>query len=137
MAVPDSEPGPGPVHLRDLTADECWELAGSQPVGRLAWTGPQGPTVIPVNFVVDGHLVHVRTAAYSALARECDDSPVAFEIDDFDAAAHTGWSVLLRGRAHLEYDAAAPSVDPDVWPAGARSLRLTVDVAQVTGRRVG
>ena len=54
--------------------------------GRLAWAGPQGPTVIPVNFVVDRRpRCSVRTAAYSALARECDDSPVAFEVDQFDA----------------------------------------------------
>lgn len=126
----------GPV-LHDLTPDECWELAASRPVGRLAWTGQQGPTVIPVNFVIDGRLVHIRTTAYSTLARECDDSPVAFEVDDFDAGAHTGWSVLLRGRAHLGYGAASGSAEPDVWPAGARGLRLTVAVEEVTGRRLG
>ena len=68
MSGPNTEPEPGSGHLLDLTVDECWELAASQPVGRLAWTGPSGPTVIPVNFAVDGRLVHVRTAAYSALA---------------------------------------------------------------------
>ena len=33
-----SEP-PTRGRLVDLSPDECWELAASRPVGRLAWTG--------------------------------------------------------------------------------------------------
>ena len=124
------------AQLHDLTADECWELAASQPVGRLAWTGPRGPTVVPVNFEVTGREVLVRTAAYSALARECDDSPVAFEVDDFDAASRLGWSVLMRGRAHLGYHDAERDREPDVWAAGARTLAVTVKVDEISGRRL-
>ena len=127
---------PGTGQLLDLTADECWTLAASMPVGRLAWSGAQGPTVVPVNFVVTEGQVHVRTAAYSAQARECDDSPVAFEIDEFDAESRTGWSVLLRGRAHLRYGGSRDVAAPEVWPAGARGLLLTIDVAETSGRRV-
>ena len=123
--------------LLDLPVDECWTLAASRPVGRLAWTGPQGLTVVPVNFVVADLEVHVRTAAYSALARECDDSDVAFQVDDFDAGTRSGWSVLLRGKAHVEFSSPQGVEDPDVWPVGARGLRVRVDVRQVTGRRVG
>jgi hypothetical protein len=129
-----SQPGSG--QLIDLTADECWSLAVTQPVGRLVWTGPVGPTVVPVNFEVNGRRVHVRTAAYSALARECDDSPVAFEIDHFDEATRSGWSVLMRGHAHLDYSGSDGSDDPDVWPSGARALRVVIDVDEVSGRRV-
>jgi nitroimidazol reductase NimA-like FMN-containing flavoprotein (pyridoxamine 5'-phosphate oxidase superfamily) len=124
----------GAGQLIDLTPDECWTLAASMPVGRLAWCRPDGPTVVPVNFIVADGRVHVRTAAYSAQARECDDSRVAFEVDEFDAETRTGWSVLLRGRAHLEF-ASAPT-RPEVWPAGARALLLTIDVDETTGRRV-
>jgi nitroimidazol reductase NimA-like FMN-containing flavoprotein (pyridoxamine 5'-phosphate oxidase superfamily) len=131
----DSQPRSG--QLTDLTEDECWSLAASRPVGRLAWTGPQGLTVVPVNFVVTDRRVHVRTAAYSALARECDDSLVAFQVDELDADHRSGWSVLLRGRARVEYGGADPGAEPDVWPVGARALRVTVDVAEVSGRRVG
>jgi uncharacterized protein len=133
MDTPQSQPSP----LLDLSPDECWTLAASQPVGRLAWTGPQGPTVIPVNFVVTGRRVHVRTAAYSTMARECDDSIVAFEIDQYDADLRSGWSVLMRGRAHLAYGGTDGSDEPDVWAAGVRGLRVTVDVDEVTGRRIG
>jgi uncharacterized protein len=127
---PESDP-----RVIDLDPDECWSLAATQPVGRLAWTGAHGPTVIPVNFVVTGTEVLVRTTAYSELARECDDSPVAFEVDDVDASTRTGWSVLMRGRGHLEY---GPPVDaePDVWVPGPRHLRVRIDVTEVTGRRI-
>jgi len=126
-----------PGRLVDLDPDECWELATTRPVGRLAWTSSQGrPTVIPVNFTVDGHSVHIRTAAYSAAARETDDSPVAFEVDDFDEDARSGWSVLMRGHAHLEYHAAPSEADPQVWAGGARRLLVRIEVEEITGRRV-
>jgi len=122
--------------LLDLTPDECWSLAVTQPVGRLVWTGSAGPTVVPVNFEVTGRRVHVRTTAYSVLARECDDSPVAFEVDDYDAETRKGWSVVMRGHAHLDYRGSDGSDDPDVWPGGSRALRVTIDVDEVSGRRV-
>jgi nitroimidazol reductase NimA-like FMN-containing flavoprotein (pyridoxamine 5'-phosphate oxidase superfamily) len=123
-------------HVVELTADECWELAASRPVGRLAWQSHDGPTVVPVNFVVDGHRVRIRTAAYSAMARECDDSPVAFEVDDVDEQARAGWSVLFRGRAHAQFHGWEDGVEPDAWPDGSRGLRVEIDVREVSGRRL-
>jgi nitroimidazol reductase NimA-like FMN-containing flavoprotein (pyridoxamine 5'-phosphate oxidase superfamily) len=126
--------------LLELSADECWELATTRPVGRLAWNGPQGPTVIPVNFTVDGHRLWIRTTAYSAAAREGDDSPVAFQLDSFDADHRTGWSVLMRGRAHFEHrltQAESPGPAPEPWVSGPRSLAMHVDVDEITGRRLG
>jgi hypothetical protein len=122
-------------HIIDLAPDECWTLAAARQVGRLAWTAPQGPTVIPVNFTATGSEVLVRTTAHSEAARECDDSPVAFEVDDVDEATRSGWSVLMRGRAHLEYGA-TDDAGPDVWAPGPRSLRLRIEVTEITGRRI-
>lgn len=121
--------------LVDLDVDECWTLAVTRPVGRLAWTGTHGPTVLPVNFTVNGTHVLVRTTAYSEVSRECDDSLVAFEVDDIDVESRSGWSVLMRGRGHLEYGPGGGG-EPDVWLSGPRSLRLRIEVAEVTGRRV-
>jgi hypothetical protein len=126
---------PESPHVIELNVEQCWTMVATRPVGRLAWTGPHGPTVIPVNFIVTGAEVHVRTTAYSELGRQCDDSPVAFEVDHVDVATRSGWSVLMRGRGHLEY---GPSHDaePDVWVPGPRNLRLRIDVTEVTGRRI-
>ncbi len=122
--------------LSALSPAECWSLVSTQPVGRIAWSGPSGITVLPVNFVVDGESVHLRTAAYSELARECDDSPVAFQVDSFDEDTRSGWSVLLRGRAHADFSGSGPAAPPDVWPTGSHSLQVQVSIDLVSGRRV-
>jgi hypothetical protein len=122
--------------LRDLSIAECWSLATTRPVGRIAWTGADGVSVVPVNFTVDGEAVHIRTAGYSAMARECDDSPVAFQIDEFDPGTHGGWSVLMRGRAHVDFRGASSADLPEVWPAGSHTLHVSVLIEQISGRRV-
>jgi len=127
---------PASGQLHDLSVDECWSLATTQAVGRIAWAGRDGITVIPVNFTVDGQAVHIRTAAYSALARECDDSPVSFQVDSFDPDTHSGWSVLMRGRAHVDFRGTGPANPAEVWAAGSRNLHLNVVVDHITGRRV-
>jgi len=122
--------------LVDLPTQECWRLLISRPVGRLAWSGPHGPTVVPVNFTVDGQHVLIRTKAYSEAARECNDTMVAFQVDSFDEQAREGWSVLVRGRARFEHQSPTTDGDPDVWVDGPRSLRLRIETTEVTGRRI-
>jgi hypothetical protein len=121
--------------LTDLDEAECYRLAATEPVGRLVWTGPEGPSVVPVNFTLEPGTVRVRTAAYSALAQECDDSRVAFEVDAYDPDSRLGWSVIMAGRASIGF--VQPGIPaPEVWPIGAKAVQLTVDVDRVTGRRL-
>ncbi|CAN5121422.1 pyridoxamine 5'-phosphate oxidase family protein [soil metagenome] len=122
--------------LLELSEEDCWTLIASAVVGRLAWSGGEGITVVPVNFSLDGHTVRVRTAAYSALARECDDSPVAFEVDRYDPITRAGWSVLIRGHAHIDFDAQDDETEVDVWLSGPRPLHVHLEAAQISGRRV-
>lgn len=123
----------------DLTPDECWRLTRSRSVGRMAWNGPDGPTVVPVNYAVSDGAIWLRTTAYSALARECDNQSVSFEIDEVDVVTRAAWSVLIRGTAHTSYDADDLPADwpgIDVWPAGARPLHLVIRPRAVTGKRL-
>ncbi len=122
--------------LHELAETACWELIASEVVGRLAWTGGEGLTVVPVNYALDGRSILVRTTAYSAIARECDDSPVAFEVDRYDPIARTGWSVLVRAHAHVDFDDDDGASEVDVWPSGIRSLHVRVEPDQITGRRL-
>lgn len=124
-------------HLVELSADDCWELLHSQPVGRLAWNGTRGPIVLPVNFTVSEDGIDLRTHAYSAAAREVDDSPVSFQADQVDPVTRTGWSVLVHGRAAIDWAFGrvdAPEID--VWPSGPKPLRLHLEVLEISGRRL-
>jgi nitroimidazol reductase NimA-like FMN-containing flavoprotein (pyridoxamine 5'-phosphate oxidase superfamily) len=123
--------------LVELSETECWQLIATHLVGRLAWVGPAGISVIPMNYVSNEDGVQLQTHAYSAMVREVDGSPVAFEVDEVDEVSRSGWSVLVRGTAHISYDHADTSSErPDVWPSGSKALPIKVVVKSVTGRRV-
>jgi len=122
-------------YLDELDDETCWELLGVEGVGRLAWTGPAGPTVIPVNYRVVNGAIQVRTAAYSAVAREARTGLVAFEADAIDNHARTGWSVLIQGRLRFDYQATTRD-GPRPWAPGSRSLHLVIESRQVSGRRL-
>lgn len=122
--------------LSELDEVECWRLLATHEVGRLAWTSGGRPMIVPVNYrASDGRIV-VRTSAHSLLAREVEDGYVAFEVDETDPEQHTGWSVVVNGRAGFDYRGEAAG-DPDPWPTGQRSLRIVIAPMTVTGRRIG
>lgn len=126
----------GPAgRLVDLAEDECWQLLRSRPVGRLAWMGSAGVTVIPMNYTVEDGAVWLRTAAYGAAAQECHERDVAFEVDEIDPETRSGWSVLVRGRSHYEAGAGA-TPGPEPWAPGIRQLRMWIDVSSISGRRI-
>jgi hypothetical protein len=125
--------------LIELGVDECWDLLRAESVGRIAWSGANGPTVLPVNFIVVDKAVVFRTSPYSSAARECDSQPVAFEIDELDPFTRSGWSVLARGTARLVYDDHLVPDDGqqlDTWAAGARPLHVVLEPRELTGRRL-
>ena len=75
--------------LIDLTSRECSELLRTVRVGRVAWCTPEGPVMIPVNFVFHEGAVWIRSSPYSALARgsalASDASHrMSFEVDKID-----------------------------------------------------
>lgn len=123
--------------LAEIDAEECWELLGQHTVGRLVWHSQDGLTAIPLNYAVSEGTVRLHTTAHSAVVRECDDSPVAFEVDDLDRAQHTGWSVLLRGLASVSFPRADSDGDSTTWASGRRPAVVTLDVTHVSGRRIG
>lgn len=129
--MPTSDVRPG--RLMVLSDEECWDRLRSRPVGRLAWNGAEGVSVVPINFVVDGESVLIRTTPYSLMGRDCAGRDVAFEVDDIDEDHHEGWSVLIRGRCEREERA---SDGPHPWATGPRLLGLRITAHSVTGRRL-
>jgi hypothetical protein len=99
-----------------------------------------GPTVFPVNFILDRQMVVFRTDAGTKLDAACRGSRVAFEIDGTDAAARSGWSVLVRGEAIEVTDPAELArlrkrpLDP--WAPGNKAHFVRILPAALTGRRI-
>jgi nitroimidazol reductase NimA-like FMN-containing flavoprotein (pyridoxamine 5'-phosphate oxidase superfamily) len=122
--------------LTELHEDECWDLLRTRTVGRIGWQGSDGPTIVPVNYVLDERAVIIRTAPYTELGREGVTREVAFEVDDLDPVARAGWSVLVRGRRRLDPEAHGTTPRPEVWVGGSRWLVLRIEARTISGRRL-
>lgn len=126
--------------LRELNRRDCLDRIQGSGVGRVAVCTPDGPVIIPVNYVMDDETVVVRTAPYTLLAGHAWDQ-AAFEIDDLDHDMRRGWSVLVVGQA-------APVEDPDEiaesqrlselmpWAPGSRNMFIRITPQRITGREV-
>ena len=88
---------PANTSVEWLDRDECLRLLAADEVGRLAVVVGHAPMIVPVNYRLDGDRVVFRSDPGTKVDYGLR-SPVAFEIDGIDRAAHTGWSVVVTGR---------------------------------------
>lgn len=92
-----------------LGEDECLRLLGSIRLGRIVFTVNALPAIRPVNHaLIDGRIV-IRTHEGGALLATTSLGTdtgvvVAYEADLIDPEEHTGWSVIVTGRAQLVTD---------------------------------
>jgi nitroimidazol reductase NimA-like FMN-containing flavoprotein (pyridoxamine 5'-phosphate oxidase superfamily) len=127
--------------FRELGRRACLALLATVPVGRVVYTRQALPAVIPVNFTLDGDgAVLLRTSADSALARAVDGAVVAFEADEVDPAAHSGWSVVVTGRAAVVTGTAERErlerIGPRPWAPSPEEVLMRIDPELVTGREL-
>lgn len=121
--------------LRELTEAECWQHLAERSIGRIGYVDRGGPVVLPLNYAVRDGRIWVRTASYNQLAIHLPGQLAAFEVDDADEHNHTGWSVLVRGRAeHVTSPEHAGAPDAIPWPDGARSMVFCLTPDEITGR---
>jgi uncharacterized protein len=140
VTLPDDRPRDH-AGLAVLGYDECLRLAGSEPVGRIAFADSGDIHIFPVNHCVLGGLVGFRTADGTKLGAALDGSVVAFEVDRYDAARRTGWSVLIKGRAELVRDETLldrlRATDLQPWRSRVpRPTWVAVHPDTVTGRQL-
>lgn len=127
--------------MTELSEQECRELLRATTVGRVGFVADDRVQIIPVNYLVDGDDVVIRTAP-TGLLRALTESilRVAFEVDHHDDLAGSGWSVLLGGTVSEMTDdelAAVPGVSRrSPWAEGDRSLPLRFTPSSISGRRV-
>ncbi|MEU0334326.1 pyridoxamine 5'-phosphate oxidase family protein [Streptomyces sp. NPDC006193] len=124
-----------------LDRQACLRLLGEAPVGRVVYTVRALPAVLPVDFLLDADCsVVLRTSADSDLVRAVDGAVVAFEADEFDAVARSGWSVVVTGRAALVTDPAEhrrlTHVGPGSWMPVRNGVFVRIESDMVTGRRL-
>ena len=127
--------------FRELDRQECLRLMARTPVGRIVHTRHALPAVLPVNFALDdGGAVLLCTAAASELVRAVDDVVVAFETDEVDAAAQSGWSVVVTGRATVVTDPAEHArlcrVGPRSWAPSPGEVFVRIEPELITGREI-
>ncbi|MCC9711329.1 pyridoxamine 5'-phosphate oxidase family protein [Streptomyces sp. MNU76] len=127
--------------FRELDRQECLRLLAKVPLGRIVHTRQALPAVLPVNFCLDAEgSVLLRTSAASELARAVDGVVVAFEADEVDTVAHSGWSVVVTGRASIVTDPAERArlarTGPRSWVAAPRDVFVRIQAELVTGREL-
>jgi len=135
----------GPV-FEELDEAESLRLIARGGIGRIAYSGRDYLTVLPVNYRLHEGTIVFRTAQESPLGEDLRtgivnaEYSVAFEIDDFDPAAREGWSVLIHGPAHhVDSPAERESMlaaGVDAWPPGKREHFIRITPTRITGRRI-
>ena len=92
--------------LELLTEDQARGLLATRETGRVGITVGALPAIFPVNYrLIDGSIV-IRTAPGSRMSAGAESAVVAFEVDDYQLADRSGWSVLVVGRAKVIHDVA-------------------------------
>ena len=123
-----------------LPADECRTLLATRELGRIGLAGGAYPLILPVNYVLDGDAVVIRTDSPKITAA-ADHTRVAFEVDDVDVTYEWGWSVLARGRARAIEDPAevarAERLPLRSWGPGERRRFTAIATTDLSGRRIG
>ncbi|MFF1296278.1 MULTISPECIES: pyridoxamine 5'-phosphate oxidase family protein [unclassified Streptomyces] len=126
--------------FRELDRQECLSLLARPRIGRIVHTREALPAVLPVNFGLDDGAVVLRTSAASELVRAIDGVVVAFEADEVDADAQSGWSVVVTGRATVVTDPADHErlrrVGPRSWAPSPREVFVRIEPELVTGREL-
>jgi nitroimidazol reductase NimA-like FMN-containing flavoprotein (pyridoxamine 5'-phosphate oxidase superfamily) len=137
---------PAVAMMEDLDEAECLRLISPGGIGRIAFVGEYDLTVLPVNYRLVGGAVLFRTGRDGLTSEDLRtgnppaEYRVAFEIDDLDAAARAGWSVLIQGPAHHVGDgaeeAAARAAGVEPWPGGEKDQFIRITPVRITGRRI-
>ncbi|KJY42777.1 pyridoxamine 5'-phosphate oxidase [Streptomyces sp. NRRL B-1568] len=136
-----------PRRMVGVDPGEALELLKSVSFGRIVFTEQALPAIRPVNHVVDGGDIVIRTHGGAALASHAlppgeagaGGVVVAYEADVIDPDTHLGWSVVATGYAHLVTDAeevARYRAMLRPWVSGAKDFAVRIRPQQITAVRL-
>jgi nitroimidazol reductase NimA-like FMN-containing flavoprotein (pyridoxamine 5'-phosphate oxidase superfamily) len=127
--------------LEVLDEHECLRLLGGARLGRIGITVGALPIVVPVNYLLDGRRILIRTSPGTKLEAAAREAVVAFEVDDIDPATRWGWSVSITGFASPVTDpgdlARVATLPLERWvgPADDEHV-IAISTELVSGRRL-
>ena len=124
-----------PRRLAELTRPESLRLLDQVPIGRIVYTVRALPAIVPVSHLIDNGMVVVRTH----VGAECAGSVVAYQADQIDVHARTGWSVTVTGVARRVLDpdelgGYESRLIPLINAPGVETIRIYPEI--VTGYRL-
>ena len=125
--------------LELISSEQCLELLRTQHVGRVGvCSGRAG--VFPVLYALLDDDVVFRTAPGEKLIAAAMHREVVFEIDSFNMATRSGWSVNVLGTAEEIQDpdeltrASALGLVP--WAGEVRDRYVRIRASELSGRRI-
>ena len=126
--------------LQRLSRDECLTLMASVPVGRIIYTRQALPAVELVNFALDHGDIVIRTDHSGKLAAATRGAVVAFEADQLDPDARSGWSVTAIGPSSEVTDpgelARLRAIGLSSWAPGTRDHFIRISPVMLNGRHL-
>jgi transcriptional regulator with XRE-family HTH domain len=127
----------------ELDWEECMRLIAPGGIGRIAFIGAPGPTVLPVDYALHDGAVIFRTQVGGPMEQdlraglESAEIKIGFEVDRIDEARQGGWSVLIQGPLHHATAEEVPSVPGSgVKPEAGGELYVKIIPQRITGRRI-
>jgi uncharacterized protein len=122
--------------LEVLDRAECLRLLDAGGVGRVALSGDP-PVVRPVNFVLDGVRIVIRTGPGSLWQSAAEGRLASFEIDGARNVDHRGWSVIATGPlSRVEADDRTLALPLRAWAPRGRDRFVAIEIDQLSGRRL-
>jgi nitroimidazol reductase NimA-like FMN-containing flavoprotein (pyridoxamine 5'-phosphate oxidase superfamily) len=126
--------------LELLEETEALRLLAGGEIGRVGVTMGALPAIFPVNYrLIDGCIVF-RSSPGSKLSAAASGAVVAFEVDDYNAADRSGWSVLVVGPSEVvhDLDVTFRTLEAGLQPYvdGPRGAIIRIEPTFVSGRRI-
>ena len=127
--------------MESIDRDECIKLMERHPacVGRVALAGPR-PVIFPVNYALDHGNVVFRTDPGTKFHAAVHKSFVAFEVDWVEPTWQIGWSVVVRGQAHVVTNpdelARVQRLPLLPWAEGTKENFVSIESKLMSGRRL-
>ncbi|HOF63705.1 MAG TPA: pyridoxamine 5'-phosphate oxidase family protein [Dermatophilaceae bacterium] len=123
--------------IEQMSTDECWEILDRERFGRLAVAVQGEPDIFPINFLVDGGALLMRTAPGTKLTELVINAAVAVEADG--RSGDEAWSVIVKGLARM-VDSFSETYEDDekhleTWLPSDKPIYVEITVREISGRR--